>query len=88
MTGATDAGSASDPTCLFCRISAGEMPATFLHEDELVIAFRDIAPRAPTHVLLVPRRYRMRTRPPSDACSRSRPRSHATRVWRKQGIGW
>jgi len=43
--------------CLFCRIVAGEMPATRVHEDDLVIAFRDIAPRAPTHILLIPRRH-------------------------------
>jgi len=46
-----------DPACLFCRIAAGEIPATLIHADELVIAFPDIAPRAPTHILLVPRRH-------------------------------
>ena len=45
------------PDCLFCRIVAGELPSDRLHEDDLVIAFRDIAPRAPTHVLLIPRRH-------------------------------
>ena len=43
--------------CLFCRIVAGEIPATRLHEDDLVIAIRDIAPRAPTHLLLLPRSH-------------------------------
>jgi histidine triad (HIT) family protein len=43
--------------CLFCRIAAGEVPATMVHEDDLVVAIRDIAPRAPTHVLLLPRRH-------------------------------
>ena len=43
--------------CLFCRIADGSVPAALLHADELVIAFRDIAPRAPTHILLVPRRH-------------------------------
>lgn len=46
-----------DPGCLFCRIVAGELPSTALHEDDLVIAIRDIAPRAPTHVLLLPREH-------------------------------
>jgi histidine triad (HIT) family protein len=46
-----------DPECLFCRIVAGEIPSDRVHEDEEVIAFRDIAPRAPTHVLVVPRRH-------------------------------
>jgi histidine triad (HIT) family protein len=43
--------------CLFCRIVAGEIPATRLHEDDQVIAIRDIAPKAPTHVLVMPRRH-------------------------------
>ena len=43
--------------CLFCRIVAGEVPAERLHDDDLVIAIRDIAPRAPTHILLIPRRH-------------------------------
>jgi histidine triad (HIT) family protein len=45
----------SDPDCLFCKIIAGSVPATKVHEDELVVAFRDIAPRAPTHILIVSR---------------------------------
>ena len=40
--------------CLFCRIVAGEIPSTRLHEDDLVIAIRDINPQAPTHVLVLP----------------------------------
>jgi histidine triad (HIT) family protein len=43
--------------CLFCRIGAGEIPATKVHEDEVVIAIRDINPQAPTHVLLMPRQH-------------------------------
>jgi histidine triad (HIT) family protein len=43
--------------CLFCRIAAGELPATMVHEDDLVIAIRDINPRAPTHILLLPREH-------------------------------
>lgn len=43
--------------CLFCRIGAGEVPATVVHEDDLVVAIRDIAPRAPTHILLMPRAH-------------------------------
>lgn len=52
-----DATSGADPNCLFCKIVGGEIPSTGVHEDDLVIAFRDIAPRAPTHILLVPRRH-------------------------------
>lgn len=43
--------------CLFCRIVANELPATRLHEDDHVVAIRDIAPQSPTHILLVPRRH-------------------------------
>ncbi|MEO6294686.1 MAG: histidine triad nucleotide-binding protein [Candidatus Limnocylindria bacterium] len=43
--------------CLFCKIVAGEIPSDQVHADEEVIAFRDIAPRAPTHVLVIPRRH-------------------------------
>jgi histidine triad (HIT) family protein len=43
--------------CLFCRIVADEIPSTRAYEDDQIIAIRDIAPRAPTHVLLIPRRH-------------------------------
>ncbi len=43
--------------CPFCKIAAGTIPADRVHEDDLVVAFRDIAPRAPTHILLIPRRH-------------------------------
>jgi histidine triad (HIT) family protein len=41
--------------CLFCRIAAGEIPATVVRESERTLAFRDIAPQAPTHVLVIPK---------------------------------
>ena len=47
----------ADPDCLFCRIVRAEIPATLVHEDELIIAFRDIAPQAPTHLLFIPREH-------------------------------
>ena len=47
----------SETDCLFCRIAAGSIPSTRLHDDPLMIAIRDIAPRAPTHLLLIPRRH-------------------------------
>jgi histidine triad (HIT) family protein len=43
--------------CLFCRIVAGEIPSDRVYEDDAVVAFRDINPQAPTHVLVVPRRH-------------------------------
>ncbi len=47
----------ADSDCLFCRIVSGEIPTDFLHEDELVVAFADNSPRAPTHILLIPREH-------------------------------
>jgi histidine triad (HIT) family protein len=44
-------------SCLFCRIVAGEIPATMVHADDTVIAIRDIGPQAPTHVLVIPTRH-------------------------------
>ncbi len=43
--------------CLFCKIIAGEIPSTKVYEDELVYAFRDIAPQAPTHILVIPKAH-------------------------------
>lgn len=41
--------------CLFCQIIAGDIPSTKVYEDDKVYAFRDIAPMAPTHILIVPK---------------------------------
>jgi len=46
-----------DPTCLFCRIVAGEIPAEVVYDDDAVLGFRDIGPQAPTHVLLIPKSH-------------------------------
>ena len=43
--------------CLFCKIAAGEIPATVVARDDQFIAFRDINPQAPTHVLVIPREH-------------------------------
>jgi histidine triad (HIT) family protein len=43
--------------CLFCRIVAGEIPASKVYEDDRVVAFNDITPQAPMHLLVVPRRH-------------------------------
>jgi histidine triad (HIT) family protein len=47
----------SSADCLFCKILAGELPADVVYEDERVLAFRDISPQAPTHVLVIPRQH-------------------------------
>ena len=47
----------SDPYCLFCRIAAGEIPSDRCFESDDVVAFRDIDPQAPTHILVIPRQH-------------------------------
>lgn len=46
-----------ETTCLFCRIAARDEPAEILHATSSVVAFRDASPRAPTHILLIPREH-------------------------------
>ena len=43
--------------CLFCRIVIGELPSTKVHEDDVVLAIRDIAPAAPTHILVLSKQH-------------------------------
>lgn len=43
--------------CLFCKIVAGEIPSSKVYEDELCFAFRDIAPQAPEHILVIPKAH-------------------------------
>ncbi len=43
--------------CIFCKIAAGEIPATVVYEDDLVKAFRDLEPQAPEHVLIIPKKH-------------------------------
>ncbi len=43
--------------CIFCRIAAGDIPATKAYEDEWVTAFYDISPAAPTHILVIPKQH-------------------------------
>ncbi|HQR47085.1 MAG TPA: histidine triad nucleotide-binding protein, partial [Thermoanaerobaculia bacterium] len=59
----------NDPSCLFCRIARRESPSTPVFEDEEFYAFRDIAPKAPTHVLVIPKKHlpRLSAATPDDA---------------------
>jgi histidine triad (HIT) family protein len=43
--------------CIFCKIIRGEIPSTLLYQDDQVVAFRDINPQAPVHILIVPRQH-------------------------------
>jgi len=46
-----------DPTCLFCKIIEGHIPADIVFRNENVVAFNDIAPQAPTHILIIPKSH-------------------------------
>ena len=43
--------------CLFCKIAGGDIPGDIVHQDDEVVAFRDIAPQAPHHIVIIPRRH-------------------------------
>ena len=47
----------TDPNCIFCKIVRGEIPAKKVHEDELVLAFQDVRPQAPVHLLVIPKQH-------------------------------
>nr|WP_244155476.1 histidine triad nucleotide-binding protein [Desulfatiglans anilini] len=47
----------SEKDCIFCRIIRGEQPADFTHRGERIVAFKDIRPSAPVHILIVPRKH-------------------------------
>lgn len=47
----------TDPNCIFCKIINGDIPSTRVYEDEYVLAFRDINPQAPVHIVVVPREH-------------------------------
>ena len=43
--------------CIFCKIANGEIPSTKVYEDDLVVAFNDLEPQAPTHILVIPKEH-------------------------------
>lgn len=47
----------ADPNCIFCKIVAGRVPSRKAHEDDEILAFHDIAPWAPVHLLIIPKRH-------------------------------
>jgi len=47
----------TDPNCIFCKIVAGQIPAKKVYEDDDIVAFHDIHPWAPVHILLIPKRH-------------------------------
>ncbi len=46
-----------DPNCIFCKIVRGEIPSAKVYEDDLILVFRDIAPQAPVHLLMIPKAH-------------------------------
>jgi len=44
-------------SCIFCKIASGEIATSFVYEDDLTVAFKDLQPQAPVHILLIPRRH-------------------------------
>ena len=72
--------------CLFCRIARGEIPATLVYETEDCLAFRDIDPKAPVHILVVPREHISSLNEAADASLVGRLMLAAARIARQEGI--
>ena len=74
--------------CIFCRIAAGEMGTEFVAESEHAVAFRDVQPHAPTHILIVPRRHltALREVQPDDAVMVADALRLAVDVARQEGV--
>ncbi len=74
--------------CLFCKLAAGVIPCDKVFEDDEFLAFRDISPQAPTHVLVIPKRHVSSTADlgPEDAAEAGRLVTTATRISRELGL--
>lgn len=72
--------------CLFCRIVRREIPATIVREDEHTLAFRDIDPKAPTHVLVIPKTHVSSLNEASDAAMLGRLLLFATEIAKSEGL--
>jgi histidine triad (HIT) family protein len=79
----------SDPNCVFCKIVRGEIPSRKVYEDADVLAFHDIAPVAPVHFMLVPKKHvaSLYDLTPDDAPVMGRILTLAGRLAREQGAG-
>lgn len=76
--------------CIFCKIVRGEIPAQMVHEDEDLVAFRDIRPAAPVHLLIVPRRHieTLAACQPGDEALLGKMLVLAPRLAQQEGIGY
>ena len=77
-----------DPDCLFCKIIGGEIPADFVYKDKEVVAFKDIKPAAPVHIMVVPVKHieSLATMQDADAQLVGKMVAAANRVAREQGL--
>jgi histidine triad (HIT) family protein len=73
-------------SCLFCRIVQREIPAQVIHEDEHTVAFRDIDPKAPTHVLVIPKVHVASLNEATDAAQLGRLMLVAAQLAKSEGI--
>ena len=73
-------------SCLFCRIVRREIPAKVIHEDEHTVAFRDIDPKAPTHVLVIPKEHVPSLNEATDAAQVGRLMLVAAQIAKAEGI--
>ena len=73
-------------SCLFCRIVRREIPAQVIHEDEHTLAFRDIDPKAPTHVLVIPKAHVPSLNEATDAAQMGRLMLVAAQLAKAEGI--
>ena len=74
--------------CLFCKIAAGEIPSAKVYEDEEILAFRDIAPKAPVHILLIPKKHlaSLAEAGPDDAALLGKMQLFARQLAEKEGV--
>lgn len=75
-------------SCIFCQIISGEIPGEILYQDEAVLAFRDINPQAPVHILIIPRKHTpaLTDLVPEDAPVIARMVEVANRLAREEGV--
>jgi histidine triad (HIT) family protein len=73
--------------CLFCKIASGEVSANVVSQDEQFVAFRDITPQAPTHILVIPRDHVATLNDVGDGALLGSLLAHARDVARREGLG-
>ena len=72
--------------CIFCKIANGEIPSQFVYSDENVVAFKDLNPQAPVHVLVIPRQHVASSAEVNDPSIWSRLMSSAAKIARELGL--